>query len=122
MSPQTACLGDFNGDGALDLVLVLPGGEVWLFPRKVEEKGGAALAVIAALPPGGPTAGPVNVLAWRGKRLLGSWSVRPGQPGALIGAREPGPIKLKWTLPGEAAREKEVIVETKPVRVDLGGK
>ena len=116
---QTGCLGDFTGDGALDMFLVLTNGECWLFPRKVEE--GPALAVVAGLPVGGH-AGPVTVTAWRDKRPLGAFAVRPGDVGAFYGMTEPGPVTIKWRLPGGKLQEKEVIAEDGPVRVLLGAK
>ncbi|HOI55294.1 MAG TPA: VCBS repeat-containing protein [Phycisphaerae bacterium] len=111
---QAGCLGDFNGDGALDMVIVLAKGEAWLFPRKVED--GQALAVIGGLAVDGP-AGPVNIAGWRDKRPLGAMPVRPGDPGAFFGMDEPGPIVLKWQLPGGKAEQKEVVAEQGPVRV-----
>ena len=116
---QTGCLGDFTGDGALDMFLVLTNGECWLFPRKVDE--GPALAVVAGLPVGGH-AGPVTVTAWRDKRPLGAFAVRPGDVGAFYGMMEPGPVTIKWRLPGGKLQEKEVIAENGPVRVLLGAK
>ncbi|MBN2581698.1 MAG: VCBS repeat-containing protein [Planctomycetes bacterium] len=111
---QAGCLGDFNGDGALDMVVVLAKGEAWLFPRKVED--GQALAVVGGLAMDGP-AGPVNIMGWRDKRPLGAMPVRPGDPGAFYGMDEPGPIMLKWQLPGGKVEQKEVVAEQGPVRV-----
>jgi len=116
---QTGCLADFTGDGALDMFLVLTNGECWLFPRKVEED--PALAVVAGLPIDGH-AGPVTVTAWRDKRPLGAFAVRPGDVGAFYGMMEPGPVTIKWRLPGGKLQEKEVIAEDGPVRVLLGAK
>ena len=114
---QAACLGDFNGDGALDMALVLANGEVWVFPRKVEK--GNNMGVVAALSLLGPTPGPVNVRAYKGKRLLGAWSVRAGGPPALIGTRQPATITLKWLTPDGKAHQKKVAVKDGPVRVML---
>jgi hypothetical protein len=179
---QAGCLGDFNGDGALDMALVLTGraemakqeekeqgkpiaagttlywnaarrlvtdvkegngpplgkaeaaadandqyasilvegGNLVFFPRMVTKESGAR-GVIASLPLSAPSPGPVNVLAYSGKRLLGAWSVRAGEPGAVIGARFPGTITLKWTWPGGKAQEKKVKVTDGPARVLLDG-
>jgi len=117
---QAGCLGDFNGDGALDMAVVLAEGDVWLLPRKVE-KGNNRCAVVS-LPLSAPTAGPVNVLAYSGRRLLGAWSIRAGEPGAIIGARLPCTITLKWTWPGGDPQQKRVDVKYGPVRVSLGEK
>ena len=118
---QAACLGDFNADAALDMALALPNGEVWVVPRKVE-KDQPALALLVSLSTGAPTAGPVNVLVYKGARLLGTWSIRAGSPAALIGARQLGPIRLKWTFPGGKPQEKQVIVKDKAVIVALDAK
>ena len=116
---QTGCLGDFNGDGALDMLLVLANGECWLFPRKVEED--VALTVVAGVSTGGH-AGPVTVTGWRDEWPLGAFAVRPGDPGAFFGMTEPGPITLRWRLPGGQLQEDEVIAEDGPVRVMLDAK
>jgi hypothetical protein len=116
---QVGCLGDFNGDGALDMVIVLAKGDAWLFPRKVAD--GQALAVIATLAVDG-MAGPVNIIGWRDDRPLGAVPVRPGDPGAFFGMDEPGPITLKWQLPGGKMEQKEVVAEQGPVRVFVNKK
>lgn len=116
---QTGCLGDFNGDGALDMFLVLSNGECWLFPRKIEDD--VALAVVAGVKPGGH-AGPVTVMGWRDERPLGAYTVRPGEPGAFFGMTEPGPITIRWRLPGGELQEDEIIAEDGPVRVMLDAK
>ena len=53
------------------------------------------------------------------KRPLGGWAVSAGEPGAMFGMSEPGPLTLKWRLPGGQPREKEVVVENKAKRVFL---
>ena len=116
---QTGCLGDFNGDGALDMFLVLSNGECWLFPRKIEDD--VALTVVAGVKPGGH-AGPVTVMGWRDERPLGAYAVRPGEPGAFFGMTEPGPITIRWRLPGGEWQEDEMIAEDGPVRVMLDAK
>ena len=119
-------MGDFNGDGAQDMALVLANGEVWLFPRKVsngkEERFYPASGAVVSLPIAAPTPGPLNVLAYNGKRLLGAWSVRAGAPGTIIGLKGGGEITLRWSLPGRQAQERKVQVKTGPVPVSLEGK
>lgn len=117
---QAACLGDFTGDGALDMALVLPDGEAWVFPRKVTD--GNNRAALVSLPLGSSCAGPVNVTARAGERILGTWPIRAGDPAGVIGVHEASPIVLSWRLPGGAAVEKTVLVESGPVRVSLGPK
>lgn len=113
---QAGCFMDSNGDGALDMVVVLSNGEFWLFPRKAEE---AALSVTAALSLSESYTGPLTLTAWKDKRCLGAWSIKAGEPGALIGMSEAGPVTLKWYTPDGKQQEKEVVVKNGPVRVIL---
>ena len=114
---QAACVADFTGHNAMDSFLVFNNGELWLLPRKVEEP---ALAVIATVSTKSSNAGPVLVTAFdQNKRPLGAWSVSAGEPGALFGMSEPGPLKLRWRWPGGPVQEKEVIVEGQAKRLSL---
>ena len=114
---QAACLGDFNRDGAQDMVLALKNGEVWVFYRENEDR--QARSAVATLPLGGEYKGPVIVTGWLGKQCLGAWNVSPGTSQAFFGRREPGPLTLKWRLPGGKEQQKEVIVEKEIVRVEV---
>jgi hypothetical protein len=114
---QAACLGDFDGDGAQDLALALKNGELWAFFRENEDRDG--LAAVAALPLAAPCKGPVTVTGWNGKRCLGAWNVAPGTGPAFFARREPGPLTLRWTMPGGKQQEKTVIVLRTPVRVEV---
>jgi hypothetical protein len=114
---QSACLGDFDGDGAQDMVLALRNGEVWVFYR--ENAYGEALMAVAALPVGGPFKGPVAVTGWIDRRCLGAWNVVPGVSQACFGRWDAGPVTLKWRLPGGDQQQKEVILEEATVRVEI---
>ena len=114
---QSACLGDFDGDGAQDMVLALTNGEIWIFYRENDDH--EARSVVAALPVGGPCKGPVTVTGWIGKRCLGAWNVLPGASQAFFGRREAGPVTLKWRLPGGQEQQKEVVVEKETARVEI---
>lgn len=116
---QAGCLGDFNDDGALDMVVVLADGETWLLPRKAGED--PVLAVRVTLPLG-VRAGPITVWATREKRHFGAHVVRAGGPGALIGLREAGPVTVHWRTPDGKVHKKGVIVEDGPVDFRLGEK
>jgi hypothetical protein len=108
---QAGCVADFTRHNAMDMFLVLNNGDLWLLPRRVEDK---ALGVVARLSVKSPCAGPLLVTAFdQNKRPLGAWTVSAGEPGAMFGMSEPGPLTLKWRLPGGPAREKEVVVEDK---------
>ncbi|MGA2032664.1 MAG: VCBS repeat-containing protein [Thermoguttaceae bacterium] len=114
---QAGCAADFTGHNAMDMFLVLNSGELWLLPRRVED---AALGVVATLSTKSPCAGPVLVTAFdQNKRPLGGWTVSAGEPGALFGMSEPGPLTLKWRLPGGKLHQKEVVVEGKAKRLLL---
>ncbi|MGA2034892.1 MAG: VCBS repeat-containing protein, partial [Thermoguttaceae bacterium] len=114
---QSACLGDFDGDGAQDMVLALTNGEIWIFFRENDD--GEARSVVAALPVGGQYKGPVAVTGWIGKRCLGAWNVLPGASQAFFGRRDAGPVTLKWRLPGGKEQQKEVVVEKETMRVEI---
>ena len=114
---QAGCVADFTRHNAMDMFLVLNNGELWLLPRRVED---SALGVVAALSTKSPCAGPVVVTAFdQNKRPLGGWTVSAGDPGAMFGMSEPGPLTLKWRLPGGQMQEKEVVVENKAKRLFL---
>jgi hypothetical protein len=114
---QSACLGDFDGDGAQDMVLALSSGEIWIFYRENEDH--EAHSVVAALPVDSPCKGPVTVTGWNGKRCLGAWNVLPGASQAFFGRRDAGPVTLKWRLPGGTEQQKDVVVEKETVRVEI---
>ena len=52
---QSACLGDFDGDGAQDMVMALTNGEIWVFFRENDDR--EARSVVAALPSAARTKG-----------------------------------------------------------------
>jgi hypothetical protein len=115
---QAVCLGDFNGDGAQDMALVLTNGELYVFFRQVftDEP---ALSIRAFAPAKGSYAGPVRVVAWRKSRCLGAWNVDAGSQFAFIGAQDAGPITLKYTFPGRQEKSRTVILENRPLRIIL---
>ncbi|MFP4057829.1 MAG: FG-GAP repeat domain-containing protein [Candidatus Brocadiia bacterium] len=110
---QAGLLADLDGDGGQDMALVLAGGETWVFFREVQR--GPALCLRVALAPGG-YAGPLTVTGWSGPRCLGAWNVAPGVAEAFFGQFDPGPVRVRWQLPGGEPQEKQIIVESDPVR------
>lgn len=114
---RAGCLGDFNHDGALDMCLVLPDGNVWLFTRKMETE--PDLALFVGLSKNSPCAGPLNVTATQFDRPFGAHVVRAGETPACFGMREPGPVTLTWQFPGQEVQTREVIVEDEPVYLFL---
>jgi len=112
---QTGCMGDFNSDGAQDMVLVLHNGEVWVFFRETTDE--YALAANVSLAPDSVYAGPLKVTGYSDERCIGSWNIYTGSPPAFFARRDGGTCKVTWTFPDGTRKEKEVILETKPVDV-----
>lgn len=119
---RAGCLGDFNHDGALDMAIILKNGQVFVYPRKVEEKK-PALSVLAAFSPNAATVGPITVRAYIEEQkvevMISSWIVRAGEPGALIGIKKSQPITLKWKTADGKEQSHVVVVKGSPVRVQL---
>jgi hypothetical protein len=111
---QAGCLADFDGDGCQELALVLADGQVVVLGRAPV---GSDLAVKLALP--AATAGPLTVTAVRGSRMLGAWNVRTALGDAFIGLAEPGPITLRWQLPGGTLQSRDLTLEDRLLRVVL---
>ena len=121
---RAGCLGDFDGDGAQDMALALPNGEVYVFFR--DNGGGDSYNVSAVLPVKGACKGPVTVVGWvkssrRGgkPRCLGAWNVAPGTRAAFLGREQPGPVTIEWTPPGGKKQKKRITVEDEPVRLQI---
>jgi len=111
---QTGCIGDFNADGAQDMVLVLKQGDTYVFWRDTTEA--SPLAVKVDLSPKGACSGPLTVTGWLKKRCLGAWNVVPGTSAGFIGLLEAGPRTIKWQLPGGKPQRKKLVVEDQAVR------
>ncbi|MHC4715602.1 MAG: FG-GAP repeat domain-containing protein [Planctomycetota bacterium] len=111
---QAGCIADLNGDDAQDMAVVAPGGEVLVFLGEADDE---SASIRAALPLGGPFAGPITVTGYAGKRCLGAWNVSPGTSRALFGHHGVKQITLKWTFPGGREQTNVVKVTGKPIRV-----
>jgi len=112
---QAGLVADLDGDGAQDMAVVAPGGDVWVIRR---DRGDPPLSCRAVLPLGEGYPGPLSVTAWDDDVCLGAWNVVAGGSAALFGKAEGGLLRLKWRFPGgqEQSREVEVL---KPIRVEL---
>lgn len=108
---QDALVEDVDGDGAQDLVIALVDGNIWLVLRKTQQ----ALALRVALAPGS-SSGPVRVTGHLESRDLGAWNVVAGGSDAFFGRFDPGPLTIRWQIPGGKPQEKEFILEDKTVR------
>jgi len=114
---QASCMGDFNCDGAQDMVLILADGTGWLLTR--DRSNDEDLALFVSLSPDAPSAGPVTVTASQFDQPFGAHVLRAGQAPVFFGLQEPGPVILTWTLPGGDTQTREVIVENEPVYLFL---
>jgi len=115
---RTACIADFTGDGAQDMALGLPDGDIWFFERATDS--GSALHAAVALPMAGPCKGSVTVSGVVGGQNLGAWNVQPGVAEAFFGMKDAGMVAITWRLPGGETQSRQVLVRSKPVRVELG--
>jgi hypothetical protein len=114
---QAGCLADFDGDGAQDMALALNNGRVCMFYNENEYD--EAYNLTASLSAHATGKGPVTVTGWFYERCLGSWNVAAGTGRAFFGLREPGPVRVTWTVPGGTPVTKDVIVESKPIRLEI---
>lgn len=112
---RAGCVADFNGDGAQDMVLILPDGGAWVFWRESEEED--SLGVKVDLSPQAAYKGPLTVTGWLEDRCLGAWNVVPGTSGGFVGLVEAGPCTIKWRFPGGKEQTREVEVEDEPTRL-----
>jgi hypothetical protein len=120
-------LADLDHDGAEDLVLALPNGEVYCAFNDLG--GDDAMVIQAHLPPSQAAGGPVLVTAYAGQRCLGARCVRAGGKPATFGIAAKGAYTLKWRLPFERGPQgqgpggpeqvRRIPVVGKPVRVPL---
>jgi FG-GAP-like repeat len=115
---QHGIIADFNNDGGQDMAVILNNGELYFFPREVEDE---AYCVNVALPAGGKVTGPVRVTASYEGNSMGAWNVATGTDPAFFGLPEVGIIKISWQLPGQKAVTKtiKVIEEEEPVWVTI---
>ena len=112
---ELGCLADFNGDGAVDYVFVLPNGEVYC---AINDLGGDGLGMRVRLKRGAAAA-PVAVTVWGRQRCLGAFLVRPSAGGTIVGAEEVGARRLTWRFAGGPKQEKKVVVGDKIVDVEI---
>jgi hypothetical protein len=112
---QAGLAADLDGDGAQDMALVLPNGDVWIVHR---DRSDPPLNCRAVLPLGQGYPGPLNVAAWDDDVCLGAWNVVAGSSAALFAKSEEGVLTLKWRAPGKKEQSKTVEV-LKSVRVEL---
>lgn len=114
---KSGCIADFNDDGAQDMVVALPDGELNVLYRSIEE--GMTLALAASLPVKNVYKGPALLTGWMGERCLGAWNIVPGTAGAFIGTRDAGQLTVKWQLPGGPAQKQIKTVENKVVKFEI---
>ena len=108
---MTGTFCDLNGDFAPDLLAVDPQRNVWVIFGEATEPRECQMTV--------ETAGriPLTVTVSFGKRPLGMWVVRPGEP-TVISLPEAGKATLRWKSADGTAASRNVVVEA-PTRVKL---
>jgi len=113
-----ACtVGDFNGDGGLDLAAAFVGGELYCYYNHLCDMP----AVVVRLPRG--ATGPVTVSAWQGDRTpfcVGTAVVVAHSPPALIALRRPGPCTLRYHLRGRPEAQRRLTVGERSLDVVVG--
>jgi hypothetical protein len=112
---EAGLVADLDGDGAQDMALVLPGGDVWITRR---QRGDPPLSCRVVLPLGPGYPGPLCVTAWDDDICLGAWNLVAGSSAAVFGKSEEGLLTLKWRLPGGKEQSKQVEV-LEPFRLEL---
>lgn len=98
---QAGLVGDFNRDGADDLVVCLTDGRLLCAPNNLADMPGIAARLDRRL------AGPVTVSVWQGaepnRYSVGTYSLIGNGPPRFLGLRQPGECVLQWRLPGRDA-------------------
>ncbi|MEX0718463.1 MAG: VCBS repeat-containing protein [Planctomycetaceae bacterium] len=112
---QAGIFADFDGDGAQDFAFVLASGKVWC---AFNGRGEDALAIRAVLAEDLKSASPAQAVIHHGERKLGAIPIRRGDPGYL-GVLEAGRYTVTYRLNGGEKKSADVIVEDRPVTVEL---
>ncbi len=115
---QAGTVADITDDGAQDMVVVLMSGDIWVFPREMDDD--SALCVKVVLPLGKGFTGPVTVTGSVKTRSLGAWNVMSGTSEAFFGRVDDDVVTVKWQLPGGKEQKRTVKVKDKPVRIVIG--
>ncbi len=113
---EAGLFADFNDDAAEDFVLIRPNGQIWC---AYNDLGGDGLGIKVRIDPKSTSAGPVTVTAWRQKRCLGAFLIRPAAAPTLIGAEDVGTYLLKYRFPGGKPQQQKVTIGDKPVSLVL---
>lgn len=113
---QTGCVGDFNHDGAHDMVLVLKNGNVAAF--FIDSEAMFAVSLKYDLPAVNTYCGPITVTGRLPKRSLGAWNVVPGTSTAFFGLPDSDACTVTYRFPG-AGVQKQSQKTDDPKRVVL---
>lgn len=113
---QAGCVAEFTGGGRQDTAMVLKDGLVVVLVRMPTELDLAARVIVS---PKCKSAGPVRVWAMMDKRMLGAWNITAGSAPAFFCRPDAGTLTIKWQFPGQAEQSKNVVLETKPVTVQI---
>jgi hypothetical protein len=110
---MTGLLSDLNGDLAPDMLAVDRQQGVWAVFGE-EERSRRFQAVVSLADPAG---GPLTVTAVMGKRRLGMWVIRPGEP-TTVNLPRAGPLNLRWKRSDGTSASRALVV-TRPTPVAL---
>lgn len=116
---QCGLLADLDGDGAQDMAVVVPDGDVWVIRRDVNVQ---PLCALVSLPQGDFLPGPATVTVSDKNRSYASWNLVAGNSTAFCSREDAGELTFKWRMPGGAAREKTIVLEKTGMKVILGDK
>ncbi len=113
---RAIALGDLRDDGLTDLALVALDGTLVVLPQKVP----AASPPLLKLQIGaaGLASGATRVLLKSASRPHTAWYLRPGGE-LLVGADDPGQLKLEWQFAGQRLQQKTLICEPGQLRFDI---
>jgi len=118
LGQKAVAAGDFNGDGSLDLAVLLTNGDLVCYFNDKMSMPGLRLRL-----PKGMT-GPVTASCWLGDEhpiCTGTLSVAGHSPAAYVALRSPGACKVRYRLPGGTEQVKNVTVEDGPKDLVLDG-
>ncbi len=108
LGQKAMAVGDFNGDGSLDLAVMVTNGQLRCYYNERMDMPALRLRL-----PKGVT-GPVTVSCWMGDKhriCTGTTTVDGNARASYVTARDPGKVTVRYLLPGKGKREVKVAVD-----------
>ena len=109
--------GDFNGDDGQDLAVAFVGGELYAYYNDLCDMPTVGLRLSKG------RTGPVTVSVWQGDKrpfCTGAAVVSGHTPPACVSLRRPGRCTLKYRLPGQPVRSRDLTVGERRLEAVLG--